>query len=484
MEQLQLPRTIRFGTSGLRGVTGSEITIPLAYRVGYVYGEWKRLTCGHAPRLTVAQDQRRGAAALAEAAARGMLAAGAESVNALGCVPTGVMCFHTATGGYDGGILITGSHMPPERIGIIPIEGDGRYCEPDTSAALERRYAGSVFDQLPPSRQDPDQLDSHDVTNKYVSALKSALGETGEVINRRKFKILVDTGNGTAGPLAVPIFHDIFKCQVIPLHQEPKEVPNRPSEVRAGTCGKAIQLVRKMKCDLGVCYDGDADRVLFITPEDGALNEDTIGALFASHYLRPGQVCVTPVNSSPLIKMVARERGFGIVSCKIGQPDTGRAVVTSGASYFYEASAKYGWPNIWIGDKPALWYDSLFTTLQMLGLMARRCKTANELVSALPRFERFDRSVEFRGAIDRKRAVIDWAAQLLRDDLGMAVQTVSTLDGTRLDLEGDTMVMVRASGTEEILRAYVDGPASKHDRLVALANRTETALRQAITTTA
>lgn len=483
MEQ-QLPRTIRFGTSGIRGVTGVEITIPLAFHVGRVFGNWKVLTCGPGTSLTVAHDQRRGAAALAEAAARGMLAAGVGSVDMLGCVPTGVMCSHTATGSYDGGIFITGSHMPPDRIGIIPIEGDGRYCEPDIAAALERRYAASVSDELPASRRDPRQLNPAMVTTRYLHALKEALGQTGDAIRQHGFRVLVDAGNGTAGPLASHLFGEVFGCEVVPIHEQPQEIPDRPSEVRASTCGKAIALVREMGCDLGVCFDGDADRVLFVTPEGGALNEDRVGALFASHHLERGQVCVTPVNSSPLINMIARKHDFEVVFCKIGQPDTGRAVVASQASYFCEASAKYGWSSVKIGGQPMLWYDSLFATLQMLGLMAKTGQTANHLISALPHFERHDRGVEFKGAVDRKRAIIDWAARFLQDDLGSAVKNVSTLDGTRLNLEGDTMVMVRASGTEEILRAYVDGPASEHERLVALANRAEAALRQAITATA
>lgn len=478
-----LPETIRFGTSGVRGVTGKEITIELARHIGWLYGRWKRLTYGAVPpNLTVAHDQRRGASALAEAAARGLFAGGAGEVDLLGCVPTGVMCSHTAVGDYQGGVLVTGSHMPPNRIGVILIEYDGRYCEPAVNDEMARRYRLRRNEEIPTSRRDPRSLAYGQVIDGYQRGLEQALGQVGDAIRGRGFKILVDAGNGTAGPLASHILTKSFGCQVIPLNERPQEIPDRPSEVRASTCDEAIRLVGEMRCDLGVAYDGDADRVLFITPEDGAVNEDVAGALFARHHLQPGQVCVTPVNSSPLINRICREDGIHLRSCRIGQPDTGRAVVEYDASFFYEAAAKYGWSMLKMGDQPVLWYDSLLATLQMLGLMATTGKTAHELVSALPRFYRQDVGIEHPGSPEKKQAVVAWAANFLRDQLGSKILTENTLDGFRFDLAGDFMVMTRASGTEPKVRGYADGPdLARVQELAALGER---ALREAIAATA
>ena len=447
---------IHSGTSGFRGQTNVEISVTHALLVGDCFAAFLRQTLCRAPKLAVGHDQRNGAEALAAAAMAGALAAGAD-VEWLGQVSTGVFSAVSFLGDepMDGGILITGSHMGPERIGIILMNRDGTYCDVEVTDVVERWLeTGRLHSARPLFLGKSHRVDTETSESIYLRALVERLDVEG--IRSLRFgeknpKILIDPGNGTTGAVARALLVGLG-CEVAQIFAEPKEVPDRESECRASSCGEAMSRVVSEACHLGVCFDGDGDRVLLIDERGKAVGEDLMGALFAKHCVKRGEVVVTPVNSSRLIEVVCEKVGATVRYCKIGQPDTGTAIKRERAVFAYESSAKYAFPK-----DGFIWYDGVFAVAKLLEIMGRTDKPLSELIADLPAFYHEEHGLEVPDS--GKAQVIARAVEVVRASLRGDLIDVNTLDGTRINLTGHTYVMLRASGTEPKVRLYVDGPS-------------------------
>src|SRR5262249_26880504 len=170
----------------------------------------------------------------------------------------------------------------------------------------------------------------------------------------KNYKILVDPANGTASYIAMEFFQWLG-CKTELINYDPAPVPGRPSEPRAGTVTEAIEVVRREKCDLGACFDVDADRVLFIDADGIPVSEATAGAVSAKSVLRAGDTCVVPITSSGLIEGVCHDAGARLEYCAVGQPPTLEAIKKLGAVYSYEESGKYYFPRRF------LWPDGVYS---------------------------------------------------------------------------------------------------------------------------
>lgn len=438
-----------FGTAGIRGVTNSDITPELAVRVGVVFADHLVLRGRERPVVGVAHDTRHGAEILARAAAAGLASAGA-SVQFYGCIPTGTLAMNVARNSQDGAILVTGSHLGPDRIGLIPMMGDGTYAPVAVTDDLELRLRtyGARARPVPPERIGVVEESFHPF-ELYVSELVRQVD--ARLLRERGFKVLVDPANGPASYVAKELF-EWFGCEVEMLHFDPKPVPDRPSECRASSCGIAIDRTAELGCDLGLCTDVDADRALFITKEGIPLAEDAVGAIFATEVLRKGDACVTPVTSSGLIDRVCREIGARVVPCAPGQPAIVQAVRESNAAYACEESGKYYFPRI----QP--WCDALMAGARMLQLMAETRQSLSGLAAPLPRYHTLRRRVPV--AADRVDAVMDrvrteMATRLVEDAAGDV-----TIDGLKRHYRDGSWLLIRASGTEPVIRVFADATSA------------------------
>src|SRR6185295_10396054 len=138
-----------FGTAGIRGVTNVGITAELALRVARAYGDWIVRKGRKHGTVSVGHDTRWGAEMLARAAASGFASAGLH-VQFYGCVSTGVFSLNVAHTKQDGGLLVTGSHMPPDRIGLILVEGDGAIAPFSITDQVEEILQSEDYREVPP----------------------------------------------------------------------------------------------------------------------------------------------------------------------------------------------------------------------------------------------------------------------------------------------------------------------------------------------
>jgi len=456
-----------FGTAGARGVTNIEITPDLALRIATVYADWWAEKKGKTPELAVGHDTRWGAELLARTVASGFAAAGA-NVTFFGCVSTGVFSMNTSKTGLDGGILITGSHMPPDRIGIIPMLGDGAYCPVEITDDLEARLRDFATRRR---KVTPDKIgrieESFHPYELYVSEMVQMLD--ARLIKSKKYHVLCDPANGTASYVAKELFQ-WFGCEVEMIHYDPKAVPDRPSECRASTCRIAIDRTAELRCDLGMCTDVDADRVLMIDTAGIPLSEDLVGAIFARESLRRGDTCVVPINSSGLIEVVCADIGAKLEYCAVGQPEIVKAIKAHRAAYSYEESGKYFFAL------QQLWCDGLYSGAKMLEIMAHRGKSLAELAATFPKFHQVKRKVDV--ADDRKVGAVADCVKLLKTRLTDGRVRDVEVDGFKRMYDDHSWLLVRASGTEPIVRVYSDAPTK--ERAEQLATEGEALLREAL----
>jgi phosphomannomutase/phosphoglucomutase len=285
----------------------------------------------------------------------------------------------------------------------------------------------------------------------------------------RKFRVLVDPANGAASYVAKEFF-EWLGCEVDLIHFDPNPLPDRPSEPRAHTVGAAIGAVKRGVHDLGICFDVDADRSLFIDATGTPASEDAVGALFAKHELKAGDLCVVPVNSSGLIERICAEAGAGLEYCRVGQPHIVEALKSRGAVYAYEESGKY-----WFG-RVYPWADGLYSAGRLLELMARTGRPLADLLSDLPRHHQAKRNVEVPS--DRHAPAIERVAARLKTDLADGVAADTHLDGLKRSYRDGAWLLFRRSGTEPLIRVYTDAPT--RERAESLAAAGERLLRECL----
>jgi phosphomannomutase/phosphoglucomutase len=454
-----------FGTAGIRGVTNSGITAELALSVARAYGDWISKNVKKKGSVAVGHDTRWGAEMLARAAASGFASAGLH-VQFYGCVSTGVFSLNVARTNQDGGLLVTGSHMPPDRIGLILVEGDGAIAPFSVTDQVEAILTAEEYRDVPPNEIGRLEEAFHPY-ELYVSECMQALD--APLCRRKNYKILADPANGTGSYIAMEFFQWLG-CRTELINYDPSPTPGRPSEPRAATVTEALEAVRREKCDLGACFDVDADRVLFIDADGIPVSEDTAGAVFAKSVLQPGDVCVVPINSSGLIERVCRDVGARLEYCAVGQPPTLEAIKKLGAVYSYEESGKYYFPRRF------LWPDGIYSAGRMLELMAKTGRTLADLASDLPKYHQVKRNVAVEA--DRQDQAMRRATQRLEKALVEGRTRDVTVDGFKRVYGDNSWLLFRKSGTEPLIRVYSDAPTL--ERAEELADQGEALLTECL----
>lgn len=431
----------RFGTAGLRGLTNVEVTPELVFRTAAAFAARQPAEA----EVAVGHDTRWGAEMLARMAASAVAAGGRRAVF-YGCLPTGAFALNIVRHAHGGGVLITGSHMPPDRIGIILLMDDGSYAPFEMTDPIEEELAR--FDwtaRAAPVERIGDIVESFHHFETYVADVVGQVD--ARRIKERKYAIFVDPANG-AGSLVAKELYQWLGCRVELIHYDPFPVPGRPSEPRAATLGALAKGVRETGCDLGVGFDVDADRAVFIDETGAPISEDTVGGLFAREELKKGDVCVVPVNSSGLIEQVCRAIGARLEYCRVGQPVTVQALKELGGVYSYEESGKYYFA------RRQLWSDGLLSAAKFLDLMARTQKKASALAAELPPFSQAKENVPLPDGTAFERVRAAWERELLEGR-----ERDVTIDGLKRIYADGSWLLIRPSGTEPLIRVYADAPA-------------------------
>ena len=259
---------------------------------------------------------------------------------------------------------------------------------------------------------------------------------------------MVDPGNGaTCSTLGRAL--ERLGCEVVEINEKPDGTfPSRSPNPQPSTLTQLSQSVKAAKADLGVGTDSDGDRALFATEQGQILWADLTGALFAKDELKKhgGGIVVTTVNTSNIIKLLCQEYGGSLIITKVGPPAIAEALRSNhNAIFATEESGKYIWPGI------IFYGDAALACGKLLQIMKHEGKGLEELQRSLPKFRQFKSTVPCADVL--KTRALEFAIDRWK---GRRDVKVSTVDGLKLTYPNSSWFLLRASGTEPLLRCNAE----------------------------
>jgi phosphomannomutase/phosphoglucomutase len=436
----------------IRGLHETELTDKTAEAVGGAFAT--RIRAEGGARVALGQDVRPSSERLARAAERGMLAAGV-SVERVGIVPTPALYYATASRALDGGMQITGSHNPPEFNGFkmakkkLPLYG---------AEILEMRRAiqAGELAQGPAGR-----WSDRPVLDEYRAMLIE------RCTSARGLKVVMDCGNGCAGTVVPQVFERMGHT-VVPLFAElDGSFPNHlPDPTVPALLVSLQQKVRETGADLGIGFDGDADRIGAITGSGRIVWGDQLLALFARDVLTrvPGGTIIFDVKCSQALSEDILAHGGKPMMWKTGHSLIKKQLAETGAPVAGEMSGHMFFNEGYFGFD-----DALFAAGRLLRYVAASGRTLDQLVDSMPQY--FS-TPETRLACSEERKF--QVPELLKAEFAGRFKIID-IDGIRVEF-GDGWGLVRASNTQPVL--VVRFEASSESRLVEIRDTMMSALRR------
>ena len=415
-----------FRAYDIRGVVGETLDAAAATAVGRAFAA---AALANGQRQTVVGgDGRRSTPALREALTSGLTQGGLDVLD-VGTVPTPLAYYATHRLGTGTGVMITGSHNPPEYNGLKMMIGGTTLAEDEIQALRRRIVAGDLTEGR-------GSVASADVAERYMDEVRS------DVKLARPLRAVVDCGNGVAGAIA-PRLLARLGCDVVPLYADiDGTFPNHhPDPAEAANLADLVKAVRAARADVGLAFDGDGDRLGVVTNEGDIIWPDRAMMLFAEHVLRrsPGATVVFDVKCSRHLPALIRARGGAPVMWKTGHSHIKAKLRTSGALFGGEFSGHFCFADRWYGFD-----DAIYSAARLLEILAAQAAPANAVFARYPAALA---TPEIKIA-STEQAKFDIVDALAEHDFGNG--RMDTIDGVRVDY-ADGWGLARASNTSPVL---------------------------------
>jgi phosphoglucosamine mutase len=414
-----------FGTDGVRGVAGVDLTAELAFNLSTAaasvladLGEF----AGHRPTAIVGQDSRASGQYLEEAICRGLSSAGID-VYRVGILPTPAISFLVKDRGADLGVMISASHNPASDNGIKFFDRTGSKLADQIEAKIE-----SVLGQAVESSNGAGSvIEDLGAKESYIQNLLKSLDG-----NLSGIKVVVDCANGAASFVA-PELLKRAGAEVIAISASPNGLNINDS------CGSThlenlIEAVKGEGADIGIAHDGDADRVLAIDDKGSVIDGDFILGILAQDMELPTKTVVGTVMTNLGLIKALEEKGIGFIATAVGDRYVLEEMLAGGHLLGGEQSGHI------IMSKYANTGDGLLTALQLISKLKKSGKSASELASFMKRYPQV--LINVSGVAKEKLA----SNQVIAKAVGDAKQ--------RLADKG--RVLLRASGTEALIRVMIE----------------------------
>ncbi|MFH1821418.1 MAG: phosphoglucosamine mutase [Methanobacteriota archaeon] len=423
-----------FGTSGVRGVVGEQITPQLAIGLGLTLATHLK----NSGAVVVGKDPRTSSDMLESCLISGILSGGCD-VKRLGIVPTPAVSFAARKLKAKAGIMITASHNPPEYNGIKFFDSSGMAYTPIMEGKIERIYFGKKWKKA--AWDKIGNVEELDVLQSYVEAL------AGTVQISRDYKVVVDCGNGAASVVA-PLLLGEVGCRVTSLNSQPDGFfPGRPLEPSPENLVELCKVVKSTGADLGIAHDGDADRVVIVDNTGLVVPGDEILALIAARQVMGSRgTVVTTVDASKVVDEVVGERGAKVVRTRVGDVSVAAEIKRRKAVFGGEPCGAWIFPGFSMAP------DGLLGALKVLELMSSSGEAISKLLAPLPDYYMVREKVACPD--ERKDKAMKTILKKLEGEFKESIGALK-VDGVRVNLE-DGWALVRASGTEPYIRVTAE----------------------------
>jgi len=429
-----------FGTNGVRGVTNEDMNAELALNLGRAIGTFFNGA------IAIGTDTRTSNAMLKHAVTAGMLATGCHVLDA-GMLPSPALQLYVKENAVTAGVIITASHNPPQFNGIKVVDSDGTELGRDKETQIEKVYFNQNWKLA--LWADVGHVVSVAPNEDYLQSVLRQVNR--ETIRKKTFKVVLDCGNG-AGSRIYPYLIRKLGCQVITLNAQPDGMfPGRESEPTPENICLLLSMMKDGDADMGIAYDGDADRAIFVDEQGIYVSGDKTLALTAAHMVTRtgGGTVVTPVSTSSCVEDMVLLNGGEVVYTAVGSPIVARKMIELNAIFGGEENGGLIFPD------HQYCRDAGMTSAAVLELLAQRDMPLSSLVEEVPLYTVVKTKVPCSYEIKEEvmRAIISRAQA---ED-----KCIDDTDGVKI-IEEDGWVLMRPSGTEPIMRIYAE--SKQHDK--------------------
>jgi phosphomannomutase/phosphoglucomutase len=412
----------------IRGLVDKDLTEEVVTLLGRGLGTVIRRKGGQS--ATVGRDCRESSPRFRDALCEGLTSTGLDVLD-VGVVPTPLVYFAANTLPVDGLAMITGSHNPPQYNGFKVGHGKTTLHGHEIQA-LRQLIEGSDFEVGRKGKVTP-----FDIVTPYCHFIRQT------VHMGRSMKVVIDAGNGTGGEVAVPLFRSMG-FDVVPLFCEmDARFPNHhPDPTVLANLQDLIATVRKEKAEVGIAYDGDADRIGVIDDQGTVLWGDQLMILFARSVLAevPGSAIVGEVKcSASLYEDIAR-RGGKAIMWKAGHSLIKAKMKETNAQLAGEMSGHIFFKHRYFGFD-----DAVYSTARLLEILTHADQPLSKLLADVPKTYASP-EIRFDVPEEKKFALVRRATELLRTD----GHDIIDVDGVRVTF-ADGWGLIRASNTQPLL---------------------------------
>ena len=417
-----------FGTSGIRGKIGSEVTCELALNVGKSLAYY----LGNQGTVVVGYDTRTTNKMLDQAICAGLLESGVNVIK-IGMVPTPLVGYATEKLDADAGIMLTASHNPSQYNGIKLWNKNGMAYTSAQEREIEEIYSDKSYISV--SWENVGKLSvNEEIKGQYIDDLVDM------VDIKKGLKVVIDCASGAGSEISPLVFRKAG-CEVTTLNSQPDGFfPGRNPEPNAENLQTLMKTVVAIGADLGIAHDGDADRMITVDENGNISPFDSLLALISKEF--DGDI-VTTVDAG--LCMDESVKG-DVLRTPVGDVNVAEVIIEKDASFGGEPS------GTWLHPDFCMCPDGILSGLRMAEIVSRDGRLS-ELLAQIPSYPNIREKIIC--SKEAKVKVMENMEELLRQEFDDIVE-VNSLDGVRLTFSDDSWVLVRPSGTEDYIRITLE----------------------------
>ena len=423
-----------FGTDGVRGVAGTELTIELAMKLGQAGAYVLTKTKSHQPTIIVGCDTRISGGMLANALMAGICSVGANAIY-VGVVPTPAIAYLTKKHKVDAGVVISASHNPMEFNGIKFFNGEGYKLSDELEDEIEALIQNNMEDVDFPIGPGIGKVEYRfDIRDEYVEFQKKKVP-----VDLSSLKIVIDCAEGASYYTSVKTLKDLG-ADLIAIHTKP-DGTNINANCGSTHMDELRARVVLEKADIGIAFDGDADRMLAVDENGKLVDGDEIMAICGNFMKQKGRLAkdtvVVTVMTNLGFSLMGKEQGINIEKTKVGD----RYVLENMLANGYNLGGEQSGHVIFLDDNTT--GDGLLSALHLLQVMVETKKPLSELAKIMEVLPQA--LVNAKVPNHKKESYMEYTE---------IAEAIAELEKK---FAGEGRVLIRPSGTEPLVRVMIEG---------------------------
>lgn len=423
-----------FGTDGIRGIAGESLTADLSFKVGKALGKLLTEKKEH-PKVIIGRDTRISCDMIEQALTAGLTSTGV-NVMTVGTIPTPAIAYLTKTIETDSGIMISASHNPYQDNGIKIFGPDGFKLTDDQELEIEHLIDNTDEIKNASFEKIGKLYSGNELTQKYIQHIKQSI--SGDLSG---IKIALDCANGATTGVAPFIFGDL-EADIETIGCKPNGI-NINDNVGSTKIDTIANFVKENNVDVGFAFDGDGDRVLAVDSKGNIVDGDKIMFILAKHLKEQGELkdnmVVSTVMSNIGFYKAIEENGLQSVKTAVGD----RYVVEEMRNNDYSLGGEQSGHIILMNY--ATTGDGILTAVKLANIIKTSCKSLEELAGEVSIYPQ--KLVNIK-VIDKKSAMED-------------IEILAECEKVEKELEGNGRILLRASGTENLIRVMVEASSDE-----------------------